>query len=73
MKKVNSWQSNLFEPKQDTSNNFHVWQAKIKLSLVKHIACSEPELHAQWVAKDPSFLQARSDDSCQTVRIHRLI
>ena len=34
---------------------------------------SESSLHAQWVAKDPSFLHADSEDSYQTGRMPRLI
>ena len=34
---------------------------------------SESSLSAQWVAKDPSFLQADSEDSDQTGRMPRLI
>ena len=34
---------------------------------------SESSLYAQWVAKDPSFLQVDSEDSDQTGRMSRLI
>ena len=38
-----------------------------------HSEDSESSLCAQWVAKDPSFLHADSDDSDQTGRMPRLI
>ena len=47
--------------------------AKTQISLGIHPVWSESLLCAQWVAKDPSFLQADSEDSDQTGRMLRLI
>ena len=47
--------------------------AKTQISLVMRSAWSESSLCAQWVAKDPNFLHANSDDSDQTARMPRLI
>ena len=48
---------------------WHVRPAKIQISLIR----SESSLFAQWLAKDPSFLHADSEDSDQTGRMPRLI
>ena len=48
---------------------WHVRPAKTQISL----GGSESSLCAQWVAKDPSFLHADSEDSDQTGRMPRLI
>ena len=47
--------------------------AKTQISLDIHPVCSESSLCAQWVAKDPMFLHADSEDSGQTGRMPRLI
>ena len=50
-----------------------VRRAKTQISLCIHRVYSESSLCAQWVAKDPSFLHAESEDSDQTGRMPRLI
>ena len=50
-----------------------VRQAKTKISLGIRPVWSESSLCAQWVAKDPSFLHAGSEDSDHTGRMPRLI
>ena len=52
----------IIEPPHDKTNNVPVRPAKTQISL-----------GAFWVAKDPSFLQADSEDSDQTGRMPRLI
>ena len=52
---------------------WHVRPAKTQISLGIRPVWSESSLCAQWVAKDPSFLQADSEDSDQTGRMPRLI
>ena len=52
---------------------WHVRPAKTQISLGIRPVWSESSLCAQWVAKDPSFLYADSEDSDQTGRIPRLI
>ena len=47
--------------------------AKTQISLGIRPVWSESSLCAQWVAKDPSFLHADSEDSDQTGRMPRLI
>ena len=47
--------------------------AKTQISLSICPVWSESSLGAQWVAKDPSFLHADSEDSDQTGRMPRLI
>ena len=47
--------------------------AKTQISLGIHPIWSESSLCAQWVAKDPSFLHADSEDSDQTGQMPRLI
>ena len=50
-----------------------VRQAKTRISLGIRPVWSESSMCAQWVAKDPSFLHAVSENSDQTGRMHRLI
>ena len=50
-----------------------VCPAKTQISLGIWPVWSESWLCAQWVAKDPSFLQADSEDSDQTGQMPRLI
>ena len=59
----------LCEPPHDKTNKMSVRLAKTQISPV----WSESSLCAQWVAKDPSFLHADSEDSDQTGRMPRLI
>ena len=51
----------------------HVRPAKTQISLGIRPIWSESLLYAQWIAKDPSFLHADSEDSGQTGRMPRLI
>ena len=62
-----------YEPPHDKTNNVVLRPAKTQISLGIHPVWSESSLSAQWVAKDPSFLQADSEDSDQTGRMPRLI
>ena len=48
---------------------WHVRPAKTQISLGIRPVWSESSLWLQWVAKDPSFLHADSEDSDQTGRI----
>ena len=52
---------------------WYVCPAKTRVSLGICPVWSESLLCAQWVAKDPSFLHADSEDSDQTGRMPRLI
>ena len=52
---------------------WHVRPAKTQISLGIRPVWSESSLCAQWVAKDPSFRYAHSEDSGQTGRMPRLI
>ena len=51
---------------------WHVHPAKTQIRLGIHPVWSETSLCALWVAKDPSFLQADSEDSDQTGWMPRL-
>ena len=53
--------------------NWHVRPAKTQISLGIRPFWSESLLCAKWVAKDPSFLHADSEDTDQTGRMPRLI
>ena len=55
------------EPRHDKTNKISVRPAKTQ------IWASESSLCAQWVAKDPRFLHADSEDSNQTGRMPMLI
>ena len=61
------------ESRHDKINKVTVRPAKTQISLGIHPVWSEPSLSAQWVAKDPNFLHADSEDSDQTGRMPRLI
>ena len=61
------------EPPHDKTNKMAVRPAKTQISLGIRPVWSESSLCAQWVAKDPSFLHADSEDSNQTGRMPRLI
>ena len=62
-----------FEPRHDKTNKVTVRRAKTQISLGIRPVWSESSLYAQWVAKDPSFLHADSEDSDQTGWMTRLI
>ena len=64
--------TNRNEPRHDKTNKVSVRPAKTQISLGIHPVWSESSLCAQWVAKDPSFLHADSEDSGQTGRMPRL-
>ena len=55
-----------FEPPHDKTNKESVCPAKTPISLGIRPVWSEHSLCAQWVAKDPSFLHADSEDSDKT-------
>ena len=61
------------EPRHDKTNKMSVRPAKIQISLGIRPVWSESSLCAQWVAEDPSFLHADSEDSDQIGRMPRLI
>ena len=61
------------ELRHDKTNKVTVRPAKPQISLGIRPVWSESSLCAQWVAKDPSFLHADSEDSDQTGRTPRLI
>ena len=63
----------LNEPPHDKTNRMTVPSAKTQISLGIRPVWSESSLCVQWVAKDPRFLQADSEDSDQTERMPRLI
>ena len=50
------------EPRHDKIYNVAVHPAKTQISLGIRPVWSESSLCAQWVAKDPSFLHADSED-----------
>ena len=55
------------------STKWPVHPAKTQISLGIHPVWSESSLCAQWVAQDPNFLHADSNDSDQPGRVPRLI
>ena len=59
--------STTFEPRHDKTNKMSVRPAKTQINWA-----SAQSLCAQWVAKDPRFLHADSEDSDQTGRMFRL-
>ena len=61
------------EPPHDKTNKMTVRPSKTQISLGICPVWSESLLCAQWVAKDPSFLHADSEDSDQTGQMPRLI
>ena len=61
------------EPHHDKTNKLTVRQAKTQISLGIRPDWSMSSPCAQWVAKDPRFLHADSEDSDQTGRMSRLI
>ena len=62
-----------YEPPHDKTNKMILRPAKTQISLCICPVWSESSLCAQWVAKDPSFLHADSEDSVHTGRMPRLI
>ena len=52
----------LIEPRHDKTNKMGVRQAKTQISLGICPVWSELSLYDHWVAKDPSFLHADSED-----------
>ena len=62
-----------YEPPRNKTNKMTVRPAKTQISLGIRPVWSETSLCAQWVAKDPRFLHADSEDSDQTGRMPRLI
>ena len=63
----------IIEPPHDKTNKMTVRPAKTQISLGIRPVWSESSLCAQWVAKEPSFPHADSEDSDQTGRMPRLI
>ena len=63
----------VFEPPHDKTNKITLRPAKTQISLGIRPVWSESSLCAHWVAKDPSFLHADSEDSDQIGRLPRLI
>ena len=64
---------NIIEPPHDKTDKMTVRPAKTQISLSIRSVWSESSLCAKWVARDPSFLHADSEDSDQTGRMPRLI
>ena len=54
--------ASICEPRHDKTNKMSVRPAKTQISLGIRPIWSESSLCAQWVAKDPSFLHADSED-----------
>ena len=65
----NHWASMYFEnePRHDKTNKMSVRPAKTQINLGIRPVWSESSMCAQWVANDPSFLHADSEDSDQTL------
>ena len=63
----------VYEPRHDKTNKVNVRPAKTQISLSIRPVWSESSLCAQWVAMDPRFLHADSEDSGQIGRMPRLI
>ena len=62
-----------YELRHDKTNKTSVRPAKTQMSLGIRPVWSESSQCAQWVAEDPRFLHADSEDSDQTGRMPRLI
>ena len=56
----------MIEPRHDKTNKKGVRPSKTQISLGIGPVCSESSMSTQWVAKDPRFLHAFSEDSDQT-------
>ena len=68
------WMCNvIIEPRHDKTNKVTVRPTKTQISLGIRPVLSESSPWGQWVAKDPSFLHAVSEDSDQTGWMPRLI
>ena len=67
------WKSEYMSRLMTKPTKWSVHPAKTQISLGIRPVWSESSLCAQWVAKDPSFLHADSEDSDQTGRMPRLI
>ena len=61
------------EPLHDKTNKMTLRPAKTQINLGIRPVWSESSLCTQWLAKEPSFLDAESEDSDQTGRMPRLI
>ena len=61
------------EPPHNKTNKMTMRTTKTQISLSIHPVWSESSLCTQWVAKDPRFLHADSEDSDQTGWMPRLI
>ena len=62
-----------YKPRHVKTNKVIVRTAKTQISMGIHPVWSESSLCASWVAKDPTFLHADSENSDQTGRMPRLI
>ena len=67
------WSWSTFEPPHDKTNKMTVCPVETQISLGVCPVWSESSLCTQWVAKNPRFLHADSEDSDQTGRMPRLI
>ena len=65
--------TNKLSQRMTKPTKWHVRPAKTQISLGIRPVWSESLLCAQWIAKDPSFLSADSEESDQTGRMPRLI
>ena len=65
--------SDMWATSWQNQQKWHVRPAKTQISLGIRPVWSESSLCAQWVAKDPSFQHADSEDSDQPGRMPRLI
>ena len=63
----------IIEPQHDKTSKMTVRPAMTQISLGIHLVWSVSLLCIQWIAEDPRFLHADSDDSDQTGRMPRLI
>ena len=57
-----AFETEIYEPPHDKPNKMSVRPAKTQISLGIRPVWSESSQCAQWVAKDPSFLHADSED-----------
>ena len=62
----------VLEPRHDKTNKISVRPSKTQIGLGIRPVWSKSSLCAQWIARDPSFLHADSEDSDQTGRMPRL-
>ena len=66
------WNYVIYEPRHDKTSKLRCAQRRLRSACASTV-WSESLLCAQWVAKDPRFLYADSEDSDQTGRMPRLI